>query len=916
MRENAESLLSRWYRFSARRTDVILGTVILLTLVALTQIVDIAEHKLRLQIDPSINRLLPSDDPGLRFHEKTLKRFGSDETIVVALGGFEIFSADGMARLDRLTRAYGALPYVHHVLSLSNAPNVRADGDVLELGNFSKLDLSQPELVARMRADIDANPLYRGTLLSPDGKMAAIVVYFRDLEDKAFLEQNIVGEIQQMADSAVAEGGGRVWVTGTPVVKAATSAALLKELTVSMPIIALVLAGFLLLAFRSVRGILLPVLTITIALLWVLGLMAFFGRPLNLITTLVPPVIMTIGLAYGMHVLSEYYSEWEEGDDINEHIFRLLEAVGLPLLVTGMTTAAGFLALALSPLAAIREFAVLSAVGILSTVALSLTFLPSALRYLGCPPLRKLPGEAIFAAMASGLASFDVARRRFIMSVALLLMAIALYGAMDIEPGTNYIDNFPEDSQVRQDYDAINAGLGGANSFSVVLTAAIPDAFVNPAVLREVSELQAWLLEQPEIGSAQSIVDHLKLINRTLNEGDPAAYRIPDTDVEAAQLLMFGGGDEIKGFVDNRFRHSQIKLLANVQGTAEISALLERIEERLGQLSPVMVGRVTGSSVLITDAVEAIVSGQWLSIGTALLVVYLALVTLFTSWKVGFLALLPNVLPVTFYFGALGYAGISLNPTTSLIACIVLGIAVDDTVHYLARFNAQAREKASELKATYSTLRNLIRPITLTSATLVAGFLVLTGSDLRSHVQFGALAALTLAVAWVSDIILTPALASGVRIVTLWDTLRLDLGRMPQYSIPLFEGLSLRQSRIFALMSDLQTVPAGTRVITEGEKGGDIYVIIDGELDVWVERDGERVELNTMSRGMTIGEVGHFADRRTANIDAISDARLLRFNDADLERMVRRYPRVAAIVFRNLNRIQAKRVTNSMNRMK
>ena len=332
-------------------------------------------------------------------------------------------------------------------------------------------------------------------------------------------------------------------------------------------------------------------------------------------------------------------------------------------------------------------------------------------------------------------------------------------------------------------------------------------------------------------------------------------------------------------------------------------------------LSPMLSGQVTGSSVLITRTVDAIVSGQWLSIGTALFVVYLVLWTLFTSWRVGLLAMLPNALPVVFYFGALGYAGITLNTTTSLVACIVLGIAVDDTVHYLARFNAQARDKASELKATYSTLRNLIRPITLTSATLVAGFLVLTSSDLRSHVEFGALAALTLAVAWVSDVVLTPAIASGVRIVTLWDSLRLDLGRMPQYSIPLFEGLSVRQARIFALMSDLQNIPAGTRVITEGEKGGDIYVVIEGKLDVWVERDGERVELNTMRRGMTIGEVGHFSERRTANIDAISDVRLLRFNDADLERLVRRYPRIAAIVFRNLNRVQAKRVANSMNRM-
>lgn len=916
MRENAESLLSRWYRFSARRTDLILGMVLLFTAIAITQIVDVSERKLRLQIDPSINRLLPSNDPGLLFYEQSLKRFGSADTVVIALGGFDVFSEKGMARLDALSQQLSALPYVHHVLSLPNAPNIRADGDVLELASFAKADLSQPTVVAQLRADIDANPLYKGRLLSADGSMTAMVVYFRDADDQALTDQEIVAEIQALADATVADGGGRVWVTGTPVVKAATTAALLKEFTISMPLIALVLAGFLLLAFHSVRGILLPVLTITIALLWVLGLMAMLGRPLNLVTTLVPPVIMTIGLAYGMHVLSEYYSEWQEGDDIDEHLFRLLEAVGLPLLVTGVTTAAGFMALAFSPLAAIREFALFSAVGILSTVALSLTFLPSALRYLGCPPLRKLPGEAFFASLASGLANFNVAKRRQIMAFAVLLMVVSLYGAMDIRPGTNYIDNFPADSQVRQDYDAINAGLGGANNFSIVLTGAIADAFIDPVVLEEVQQLQHWLSAQPEIGSTQSIVDHLKLINRSLHEGNIDFYRIPETDVEIAQLLMFGGGDEIKAFVDTQFRHSQIKLQANVQGTAEISQLLLRIEDRLKMLSPVMQAEVTGSTILITHAVEAIVAGQWLSIGIALLVVYLALVVMFTSWRIGLLALLPNMLPVTFYFGALGYAGITLNPTTSLIACIVLGIAVDDTVHYLARFNAQAREKASELKATYSTLRSLIRPITLTSATLIAGFLVLTGSELRSHVQFGALAALTLAVAWLSDIILTPAIASGVRIVTLWDSLRLDLGRMPQYSIPLFEGLSLRQSRIFALMSDLQKVPAGTRIITEGEKGGDIYVIIDGELDVWVERDSERVELNTMTRGMTIGEVGHFADRRTANIDATSDARLLRFNDADLERMVRRYPRVAAIVFRNLNRIQAKRVTNSMNRMK
>ncbi|MGB1580749.1 MAG: MMPL family transporter, partial [Nevskiales bacterium] len=879
------------------------------------QIVDFEKRSLSLKIDPSINNLLPADDPALKFHEQNLKRFGSDETVVIAIANIQPFTEQGMALLNGLHEKLLGLPGVHKVMSLPKAPNLRARGDVLDVGTFAQADLSQANAAQQLHLDLQANPLYRGTLLSEDGQTTAMIVTLKNASQLAGGETAVVNAIRQLSETQLADSGAELWITGTPVIKAATTEALLKALRWCMPGIAAVLAGFLLLAFHSVRGVLLPALTISIALLWVFGLMAMLGRPLNLITTLVPPVIMTIGLAYCMHVLSEYYSEWQEGDNIDEHIYKLLDSVGLPLLVTGVTTAAGFMALALSPLSAIREFALLSAVGVLSTVALSLTFLPSILRYLGCPPMGKLPGEAMFASLASGLANFDVSKRRMIMVLALLLMAISLYGASGIKPGTNYIDNFPPESQVRQDFAAVNAGLGGANNFSIVLTGAVPEAFIEPAVLAEVKALQHWLDEQPEIGATQSMVDHLMLINRSLHEGDPNYFRIPDNATETAQLLMFGGGDELKAFVDTGFRHAQIKLRTPVQNTEEIEALVQRIEERLQDLSPIISGQVTGSSVLITRTVDAIVSGQWLSIGTALFVVYLVLGTLFTSWKVGLLAMLPNALPVVFYFGALGYAGITLNTTTSLVACIVLGIAVDDTVHYLARFNAQARDKASELKATYSTLRNLIRPITLTSATLVAGFLVLTSSDLRSHVEFGALAALTLAVAWVSDVVLTPALASGVRIVTLWDSLRLDLGRMPQYSIPLFEGLSVRQARIFALMSDLQNIPAGTRVITEGEKGGDIYVVIEGKLDVWVERDNERVELNTMRRGMTIGEVGHFSERRTANIDAISDVRLLRFNDADLERLVRRYPRIAAIVFRNLNRVQAKRVANSMNRM-
>jgi hypothetical protein len=304
------------------------------------------------------------------------------------------------------------------------------------------------------------------------------------------------------------------------------------------------------------------------------------------------------------------------------------------------------------------------------------------------------------------------------------------------------------------------------------------------------------------------------------------------------------------------------------------------------------------------------------SITAALVVVYLVLAVLFTSFRVGLLALLPNVLPIAVYFGALGFSAASLNPSTSLIACLALGIAVDDTIHYLVRFNADARKTASEERATFSALSTVIRPVTFTSLALVLGFLVLTGSELRNQAQFGALAAFTMAVAWLADVTVTPALGAGVRIVTLWDVLRLDLGPEPQRSIPLFEGLTLRQARIFALMSDIQDREAGTRLMTEGEEGKDIYVLIEGKLLAWVDRDGERIELSTMHRGAVVGEVGYFAQKRTANVDALSDVRLIRFEPEDLERLRQRYPRTAAAVYANLNRIQAERLARTTRRVR
>ncbi|MHC4342875.1 MAG: efflux RND transporter permease subunit, partial [Planctomycetota bacterium] len=455
----------------------------------------------------------------------------------------------------------------------------------------------------------------------------------------------------------------------------------------------------------------------------------------------------------------------------------------------------------------------------------------------------------------------------------------------------------------------------GPTQITVVLEADYRDAWKEPANLALLEELQGWLEAQPEIEISTSIVDYVKLIHRGFNENDPEFYRIPDSRRMVAQLLFFGGSDEIERFVDLDYRVAAALVRASAVDSVVIAALVDRIEERLAELPDHVVGRVTGNTVLLTSTIDDIAHGQAVSLSTAFFVIFVILSFLFTSFRVGFIALIPNALPVLVYFGALGLGGIRLNATTAVIGCLVLGIAVDDTIHFFARFNTAAKERADESAGVREALMHVGRPVTYTSVALVLGFSTLLFSSLKNQAEFGALAAFTLATAWLVDMTFTPAIAARLKVVTIWDVLSLDLGDEPQKAIPLFHGLSKHQARMAALMTDIIERPAGHRLIEVGQKSDGIYVVIDGALVSYVEKDGRRVELNRHGRGDTLGEVGLFQGERTANVDCETPARLVYFETDDIHRLRRRYPRIAAQVLHNLSQILAGRLAAATTRL-
>jgi predicted RND superfamily exporter protein len=901
-----------------RHPWAIVAAVLVLSLAALAQIVDIRTGEVRLSVDPSDERLLGHNNEGWEFYQSARRQFGNDETILVAVESKNVFSTKTAGLVKRLTDRLSELDGVQSVVSLSNALTFRATDIGLDIAPLMKRVPETPEESEALRREALSNKIIADTLVSREGDTTGIVVNLDNAQGYGFLRK-VNAELDEIVRQEAQDT--RVWVTGTPRIKLATTNIILDDLVRFPPMIALVMMVLLWLFVRSVTGVLIPLITVIISVVWTVATVIALGYSLNIVTALVPPLLMILTLSYAMYVVTDLGRAGIVPDVVETEIAEGLRNILLPVMLAGLTTAVGFLSLCLSSLPAIREFGLFSVIGVIYATILSLTLAPSLILLFGRGSrsdvnVSEHAGSALMDHAIQRVARFDARHRAAIFVVAGIVAVIAVGGMTQLSVGTEHITNFRPDSQVRQAFEQANDRLNGINPVSVIVHADYPDAFKQPANLEQIEMLQKWLEKQPEVGGVISLVDYIKAVNSAFNGNDPALRTIPDSRKKVSQLLFFTDSDETERLVDRGYQTLNIMIRAKVIDSGDVKALVDRIRKRLGQLPEHLHARTIGNAVLLNQAIDDIMWGQVQSVFTTLLIVYGMLATLFLSLRIGLIALIPNILPVVVYFGVLGITGISLNPSTSLIAPMVIGVAIDDTVHYFARLNSIARKYPDPQTSTIMALKAVGRPMTYTSLSLCVGFLLLTSSDLRMQAQVGAMASFALLVAWLSDIFLTPALCSKLKIATLWDVLTLDLGARPQDTIPLFKGLSGFQARIVARMASIRQVRKEERIIEVGQPGEEMFTVVDGKLQASIEGKDGRILLDAHSRGDTFGEAGLFFAKRTANVDVLEDARLIRITRENLETLRRRYPRIAARVFSNINEILSTRLVHATERLK
>lgn len=392
--------------------------------------------------------------------------------------------------------------------------------------------------------------------------------------------------------------------------------------------------------------------------------------------------------------------------------------------------------------------------------------------------------------------------------------------------------------------------------------------------------------------------------------GAPTTFWENPAQLDSVLQLVASSPKSFQRVVNSDFSRTHILVRTTLARSSDIERLVGQIHRFAAQtFPPELRARATGNLILMMETTSDLVSGQIGSLAMATVAIFAVMALMFLSARIGLIAMVPNFVPVIVFFGLMGLTGAPLNLGTTIIASIVLGIVVDDTIHLMSRLSSEIKRTADQETAMVRTFSSVGKPALFNSLLLFFGFASLAISTFVPLQQFGALSAITILAAIVTELALFPALLATTRIITLWDLLGVKLGRDPHRTIPLFQNLRPSQARLVALLAGLETHERGQHVVRQGEVGDQMYVIIDGKAEVRVHVNGQERMVRELGRGDVFGEMGLIrSHQRTADVIATEPLEVLTVNERALARVQRRYPRTAAQLYRNLARILSDRL--------
>lgn len=743
--------------------------------------------------------------------------FGRDEVVILMIGG-DIFTDGFLKKLDILHKEIANnVPYLKNVNSLINARLLESENDELIADELLKTFPENAEQMENLKNIIKNSELYTNNLISKNMKYTAMIIesqtYAEDLEvnqadefsdfddiinefdisennddildseesqdteERAFLtdaqNNEMVNAIQDIIEKNESKDFA-ISITGSPVITNTLKRSMLNDMRIFIFLLVITISLIMLFLFRKISGVLLPMIVVIYTLITTIGLMCFFRVALTLLTNILPALMMAISVGASIHLLSIFYQQRNKGKLPLDAIRHALSHSGLAIMMTSLTTAAGLFSFAIADIAPLSHLGIFASIGVIISLVATIFLLPSLLLLM---PLNEKKASLIKETKHRWLDRFllffaDISTKysKTIIAVSFFMIVIAIIFSMLIRFSFDFLAWMPDSFEVKKGTVLVDKEMQGSTVLEVVIDTNEDKGIYDPELLRIVDkiseEIKTYNKRGISVGKILHFPDMIKEINMALNGDDNTFYKIPDSSNAVAQeILLFenSGSDDLNRIVD--FHHTKMRMSVKTkwQDAQRYKVFIDYVDSVLKRDIPDGVDyKITGMIPLMSRVFTATMNSTAKSYIFAFLMITVMMIFMTNSIKFGLISMIPNILPVLFVTGLMGIFKINMDMFVMLTGCIIIGLAVDDTVHFIHQFTENHKKGMSNEDAIRETLATSGRAMFITSLVLSSGFMVFLFATMNNLFYFGLLTAVAIIIALLADFLLAPALMNVI----------------------------------------------------------------------------------------------------------------------------------------------------------
>ncbi|WP_299118360.1 efflux RND transporter permease subunit [uncultured Tenacibaculum sp.] len=715
--------------------------------------------------------LLPKDHEANIQYDKFLEIFGEEGNLVIlGVKDSTIFTPKKFNAWNKLVKSLDSVKQVDFTVSIADVKQLKADRKkrkfVLE-PLFDKVPSTDEEVNKIKKQLFEKLPFYDNLLYNDQGTLQTAIYINKDIVNTPARRDFIAEILIPTIDKFEKDNNIDVRVSGMPYIRTVNSQNIINEMGIFVVGALLITAIIFFFFFRSFRATFITLLVVGIGVVWAFGFIGLFRYEITVLSALIPPLIIVIGVPNAVFLINKYQQEIKKHGNQAKSLQRVISKIGNATLMTNITTASGFATFVFVKSQLLREFGILASVNIISIFILALLIIPILYSFMPLPEKKHLNHleKRWMGNVVSWMERMVKQQRIAIYITTVIVIILSMIGLFQIRVSGSLIEDMPKGMQFYKDIKFFESEFGGIMPLEILIDTKREKGVMKLSTLKKMEKLNETIETFPELSKPISVTNLVKYSKQAYYKGNPKYYQLP-TSQEKAHIFAYtknsnSNAGMLKNFVDETGRYARITTFMKDIGTDKMDIIQDRLQAVIKKQFPDEKFNVsmTGKALVFLKGTNYLIKNLVISLSLAILLISIFMAWMFRSYKMIFISLIPNILPLLITAGLMGFFSIPIKPSTILVFSIAFGISVDDTIHFLAKYRQELLANNWKIKpAVYAALRETGVSMFYTSIVLFFGFLVFTVSSFGGTIALGGLVSVTLLLAMVSNLLLLPSL--------------------------------------------------------------------------------------------------------------------------------------------------------------